>query len=284
MTEINNINNNKPQNALNQNKFNKVEKHPYKGLITGFAFLAAIWGGISTGGQFIGYSYLQGRIAGHGLGEHELTLSSIESIRLAGYATKAIFYEVMDIIIAFFGLGFLGAVLIITILSISLKIILWKPNKSESKSWLSRSFFKLPRGIKQIIVYPIVTGFLLSMLFITLLAILNIFWTNLTIAHDVGVRAGQEDIANKPCIPIDSLGKSEGFGASCTYFYDVNDMRHVGKIIHSSREFMLFQSSMESLLFDKNRKIIACSVIVDFSVEDQEVDNYCLNTVVNRGK
>jgi len=281
MTEIEN---NRPQNTLDENKLNKVEKHPYKALITGFAFLAAIWGGISTAGQFIGYSYLQGRIAGHGLGEHELTLSSIESIRLAGYATKAIFDELWESIITFFDLSFLGAVLIIMILSICLKLFLWAPKETEANGRLLSTFLNLPRWIKQIIIYPLVSVFSLCMLFIALLVILNAFWTNLNIVHDVGVRVGQEEIANKPCIPIDSLGISEGFGASCTYFYDVNDMRHVGKIIHSSKEFMLFQSSTESLLFDKNRKIIACSVIVDFSVKDQEVDNYCLNIVVNKEK
>lgn len=280
---MNEMENNKPQNTLDENKLNKVEKHPYKVLITGFAFLAAIWGGISTAGQFIGYSYLQGRIAGHGLGEHELTLSVIESIRLAGYATKAIFDELWESIITFFDLDFLGVILIIMILSVSLKLFLWAPKESEDNGRLLSTFLNLPRWIKQIIVYPIVSVFSLCILFISLLVILNVFWTNLTIAHDVGVRVGQEDIANKPCIPIESLDKSDGYGAGCTHLYDVNNKLHIGKIIHRSKEVMLFQSAKESLLFDKNRSIIACSVIIDFLEKDrQEVDKYCLNTVVNK--
>lgn len=280
---MNEMENNKPQNTLDENKLNKVEKHPYKILITGFAFLAAIWGGISTAGQFIGYSYLQGRIAGHGLGEHELTLSVIESIRLAGYATKVIFDELWESIITFFDLDFLGVILIIMILSVSLKLFLWAPKESEDNGRLLSTFLNLPRWIKQIIVYPIVSVFSLCILFISLLVILNVFWTNLTIAHDVGVRVGQEDIANKPCISIESLDKSDGFGAGCTHFYDANNKLHIGKIIHRSKEVMLFQSAKESLLFDKNRSIIACSVIIDFLEKDrQEVDKYCLNTVVNK--
>lgn len=47
--------------------------------------VVAVWGGVSTAAHFIGYSFLQGRIAGHGLGEHELTLSTFESVMQAGY-------------------------------------------------------------------------------------------------------------------------------------------------------------------------------------------------------
>jgi hypothetical protein len=268
-----------PKNTINETQKSSVEP-PYKKLITIAAFIFAAWGGISTAGHFIGYSFLQGRIAGHGLGEHELTLSSFESIMQAGYATKAIFDELFVGLMSFFDMTFWGLFLTVMILGVLLKILLWDLNKKEENSrvgnLLSRKFTALPRWIKGIIIYPTVSllGFMYLMLIILL--IFYGLWANLTLAHAVGYRIGQQDIATKPCVPIASLDNKRGYVAGCTQLYDAKNELYTGKIIHSNKEMSLLQTNSESILFDKDRNIIACSAILDVALQEKQAKNKCI--------
>lgn len=270
---------NMPQTTSNEIQNTSVEP-PYKKLITIAAFIFAAWGGISTAGHYIGYSFLQGRIAGHGLGEHELILSSFESIMQAGYATKAIFDELSVSVISFFDMTFWGLFLTAMILGVLLKILLWDPNKTEENggvdNFLSRKFTVLPRWIKGIIIYPTVSllGFMYLMLMILL--IFYGLWANLTLAHAVGYRIGQQDIATKPCVSIASLGNKKNYVAGCTLFYDAKKKLYTGKIIHRNKGMSLLQTNTESILFDKNRNIITCSVILDVALKEKQAKNKCV--------
>lgn len=266
----------------NSNSQNNIDKSPYKRLITVSALIFAAWGGISTAGHFIGYSFLQGKIAGHGLGEHELTLSSFESIMQAGYATKAMFNEFYKDVASFFGLGILGLFFVAIFLGCMLKVFLWEPQKSNDKgkklNYISKNFTSLPRWLKGMIIYPTVSSLGLMYLLFLILLIFYTSWVSLTIAHDVGYRAGQEDIAVKHCVGIDSLDEISGYVASCTMFYDAKNKLYIGNIIHSNKHMTLLQTNTESVLFDKDRKIISCSPILDLTLKSEQITNNCTDT------
>lgn len=274
MTETNN---NKSQTSINEVEKYNIEKSPYKRLITVSALIFAAWGGISTAGHFIGYSFLQGKIAGHGLGEHELTLSSFESIMQAGYATKAMFNELYENVTSFFGLDILGLFIVVVSLGCMLKVFLWDPKNSESElskfNYLFKKFSTLPRWLRGMIIYPAISLFGVMYSMSLILLIFYTLWANLTLAHAVGYRAGQQDIAVKHCVAIDSLDKKSGYIASCTMFYDAKNKLYIGKIIHSNKHMTLLQTNTESVLFDKDRKIITCSPILDLSLKEQLKNN-----------
>lgn len=274
--------NNKSQTNINEVQKNNIEQSPYKRLITISAFILAAWGGISTAGHFIGYSFLQGKIAGHGLGEHELTLSSFESIMQAGYATKAMFNEFYKDVTGLFGLDILGLFVVAIILGCMLSAFLWEPKKSQEKgdklNYLSQKFNALPRWLKKMIIYPTISSFGVMYLMFLILLVFYTLWVNLTLAHAVGYRAGQQDIAVKHCVAIDSLDKKSGYIASCTMFYDAKNKLYIGKIIHSNKHMTLLQTNTESVLFDKDRRIITCSPILDISLKNEQVTNNCTDT------
>jgi len=278
MTETNN---NKSQTSINEVQKNNIEQSPYKKLITISAFILAAWGGISTAGHFIGYSFLQGKIAGHGLGEHELTLSSFESIMQAGYATKAMFNEFYIDVTSFLGLNIFVLFFVAIFLGCMLKVFLWELKKStenEKKfNYLSKKFTSLPRWLKDMILYPIVSSLGFMYLLLLILLVFYTSWVSLTIAHAVGYRAGQQDIAVKHCVGIDSLDKKSGYVVSCTMFYDTKNKIYIGKIIHSNKHMTLLQTNTESILFDKDRKIITCSPILDLSLKNEQVKNNCID-------
>lgn len=265
--------------TANETHKNNIEQHPYKRLITIASIVFAAWGSISVAGHFIGYSFLQGRIAGHGLGEHELTLSSFESIMQAGYATKAMFDESLVSVANLFKMSFWGLIAIVMLLGGLLKFLLWDPNKAKEEgsdtSFLSTKFKALPSWMRGVIIYPLVSSLVLIFLSFFILVILNAIWVNLTLAHATGFRAGKADIAIKQCVKISTLKEKEGYVASCSHFYDVNKRLFVGRIIHSNKEMTLLQTNSESVLFDKGRNVIACSAILDISVEEQ-AKNKCL--------
>ena len=274
--------NNKSQTNINEVQKNNIEQSPYKRLITVSALIFAAWGGISTAGHFIGYSFLQGKIAGHGLGEHELTLSSFESIMQAGYATKAMFNEFYKDVTGLFGLDILGLFIVAIILGCILLAFLWEPKKSQEKgdklNYLSQKFNALPRWLKRMIIYPTISSFGVMYLMFLILLVFYTLWVNLTLAHAVGYRAGQQDIAVKHCVAIDSLDKKSGYIASCTMFYDAKNKLYIGKIIHSNKHMTLLQTNTESVLFDKDRRIITCSPILDISLKNEQVTNNCTDT------
>ncbi|MDA7746760.1 hypothetical protein N8878_05445 [Psychromonas sp.] len=274
--------NNKSQTSINEVQKNNIEQSPYKKLITISALIFATWGGISTAGHFIGYSFLQGKIAGHGLGEHELTLNSFESIMQAGYATKAMFNEFYKDVTNLFGLDILGLFTVAIILGCMLLVFLWDPKKSKEKgdklNNLSKKFDALPRWLRIMIIYPTISSIGVMYLMFLILLVFYTLWVNLTIAHAVGYRAGQQDIAVKHCVAIDSLDKKSGYIASCTMFYDVKNKLYIGKIIHSNKHMTLLQTNTESVLFDKDRKIITCSPILDLSLKAEQVKNNCTET------
>lgn len=257
-----------------------IEQHPYKRLITIASIVFATWGGISVASHFIGYSFLQGRIAGHGLGEHELTLSSFESIIQAGYATKAIFDELSIDVISLFEMSALGFIITVLGLGGLLKFLLWDPNKDQKKtrvtSFLSTKFSALPKWMRGIIIYPVVSSLGLILLTFLLLVILNALWVNLTLAHATGYRAGKADIAVQHCVKVSTLKEKEGYVASCSHFYDANKRLYVGRIIHSNKEMTLLQTNSESVLFDKHRNAIACSVILDVALKEEQAENKCI--------
>ena len=265
--------------TANETHQNHIEQPPYKKLITIAAFIFAAWGGVSTAGHFIGYSFLQGRIAGHGLGEHELTLSSFESIIQAGYATKAIFEDLSLSVISFFEMSFWVFIVTAMILGGLLKVLLWDPNKKQEKAGVanvvSEKFTALPRWIKGVIIYPAVSLVAFMFLMILTLIILNALWLNLTLAHAIGYKAGQQDIAIKHCVDITTLEKKTGYVASCTRFYDAKNKLYIGKIIHRNKEMTVLQTNTESILFDKDRNIITCSVIIDLEKKAEQVKNSC---------
>jgi hypothetical protein len=268
-----------PKNTINETQKSSVEP-PYKKLITIAAFIFAAWGGISTAGHFIGYSFLQGRIAGHGLGEHELTLSSFESIMQAGYATKAIFEDLSVSVISFFEMGFWGFTITAMVLGVLLNVLLWDPTKEQKKgkvtNFLSDKLITLPKWARGILIYPMVS--LVGFMFLMILAmvILNALWLNLTIAHAIGIKTGQQDIDNPPCVSITSLDKKKGYVASCTRFYDAKNKLYTGKIIHRNKEMSLLQTNSESILFDKDRNVIACSAILDVALKEKQPKNKCV--------
>ncbi|GAA6173546.1 hypothetical protein NBRC116592_32160 [Colwellia sp. KU-HH00111] len=273
------VNNSEPPlSTVNEVQKNNIEQHPYKRLITIASIVFAAWGGISVAGHFIGYSFLQGRIAGHGLGEHELTLSSFESIMQAGYATKAIFDELSVSVISFFEMGILGFIITALGLGGLLKIFLWNPNEAQSKSRvrhiLSTKLTVLPKRVKEILIYPTVSLFGLIFLMILSLIILNALWANLTLSYATGFRAGKADIAIKQCVGVSTLKKKDGYVASCSHFYDANKRLYIGRIIHRNKEMTLLQTNSESVLFDKNRNVIVCSAILDLAL-DKQVINKC---------
>lgn len=269
-----------PLTTANEIHKNNIEQHPYKKVITIASIVFAAWGGISVAGHFIGYSFLQGRIAGHGLGEHELTLSSFESIMQAGYATKAMFDESLMSIANFFKMSFWGLFVTVIILSGLLKFLSWDPNKVQKEgrvtSFLLTKFAALPRWMRGVIIYPLVSS--LGFIFLTycILVILNALWVNLTLAHATGFRTGNADIAIQQCVNVSTLKKKEGYVASCSHFYDANKKLYVGRIIHSNKEMTLLQTNSESVLFDKNRNIIACSVILDVALKEEQAENKCI--------
>lgn len=265
--------------TANEKYKNHIEQPPYKKLITIASIVFAAWGGISMAGHFIGYSFLQGRIAGHGLGEHELTLSSFESIMQAGYATKAIFEELSVSVISFFEMSFLGFFITAMALGGVLKVLLWDPNKEtkngRATNFLSKKFAVLPRWIKGIIIYPTVSllGFIFFM--VLSLVILNTLWANLTIAHATGFRAGQADISIQHCVDVSTLKNKKGYVTSCSHFYGANKQLYIGKIIHRNKEMTVLQTNTESIFFDKDRNIITCSVIIDLEQKAEQVKNSC---------
>lgn len=277
MTETNN---NKSQTNINEVKKNNIEQSPYKRLITVSALIFAAWGGISTAGHFIGYSFLQGKIAGHGLGEHELILSSFESIMQAGYATKAMFNEFYKDVTNFLGLDIWVLFFVAIFLGCILKAFLWESKKSIEKgnkfNYFSKKFISLPRWLKGMIIYPTVSSLGFMYLLFLILLIFYTSWVSLTIAHAVGYRAGQQDIAVKHCVGVDSLDKKSGYVASCTMFYDAKNKLYIGKIIHSNKHMTLLQTNTESVLFDKDRRIITCSPILDISLKNEQVKNNCI--------
>jgi len=260
------------------NETNKTEQSPYKRLITIASIAVAAWGAISTAGHFIGYSFLQGRIAGHGLGEHELTLSSFESIMQAGYATKAMFNDFLVSVISFFDMSFFGILLAALFLGGLLKVLMWDPKKQKenrTNSFLSKKFSELPKWLRGVIVYPTISLFGFMYLMLLILLVFYTLWTSLTLAHGLGYRTGQEDIAFENCVPIDKLERKEGYVASCTRFYDAKKQLYVGKIIHRNKVITLLQTNTESILFDKDRNIIACSAILKIELKDSQVKNRC---------
>ena len=276
MTETNN---DKSQTSINEVQKNNIEQSPYKKLITISALIFAAWGGISTAGHFIGYSFLQGKIAGHGLGEHELTLSSFESIMQAGYATKAMFNELYEDVTSFFGLDILGLFIVVVFLGCMLKVFLWDPKNSDNELSKFNSLFKkfstLPRWLRGMIIYPAISSFGVMYSMFLILLVFYTLWANLTLAHAVGYRAGLKDIAVKHCVAIGSLGKKSGYVTSCTMFYDAKNKLYIGKIIHSNKHITLLQTNTESILFDKDRKIITCSPILDISLKEEQLKNNC---------
>jgi hypothetical protein len=267
-----------PLTTANEKRKGNIEQHPYKRLITIASIVFAAWGAISVAGHFIGYSFLQGRIAGHGLGVHELTLSSFESIMQAGYATKAMFEELSVGAISFFEMSVLGFIITALGLGGLLKLLMWDPKESQSKvtNFLSTKLTVLPKWLKEIIIYPVVS--LLGVMFLMILGliILNALWANLTLAHGTGFRAGKADIAIQQCVNVSTLKKKEGYVASCSHFYGADKRLYVGKIIHSNKEMTLLQTNSESVLFDKNRNIIACSVILDVALKEEQAENNCI--------
>jgi len=274
MTETNN---NKSQTSINEVQKNNIEQSPYKKLITISALIFAAWGGISTAGHFIGYSFLQGKIAGHGLGEHELTLSSFESIMQAGYATKAMFNELYEDVTSFLGLDIWVLFFVAITLGCMLMVFLWDPKESQEKgnklNYLSQKFNALPRWLRGMIIYPAISSFGVMYSIFLILLVFYVLWVNLTLAHAVGYRAGQKDIAIKHCVAIDPLDKKSGYVTSCTMFYDAKNKLYIGNIIHSNKHMTLLQTNTESVLFDKDRKIITCSPILDLSLEEQLKNN-----------
>lgn len=274
--------NNKSQTNINEVQKNNIEQSPYKRLITISAFILAAWGGISTAGHFIGYSFLQGKIAGHGLGEHELTLSSFESIMQAGYATKVMFNEFYKDVTSFLALDTWVLFFVAIFLGCILKAFLWESKKSIEKGnkfdYFSKKFTSLPRWLKGMIIYPTVSSLGFMYLLFLILIIFYTSWVSLTIAHDVGYRAGQQDISVKHCVAIDSLEKKSGYVTSCTMFYDAKNKLYIGNIIHSNKHMTLLQTNTESVLFDKDRRIITCSPILDISLKNEQVKNNCTDT------
>lgn len=274
--------NNSETPLITANEIHKgnIEQHPYKRLITIASIAFAAWGGISVAGHFIGYSFLQGRIAGHGLGVHELTLSSFDSIIQSGYATKAMFDESLVSVTNFFKMSFWALIATVIFLGGLLNFLLWDPNKAQKEgrvtSFLSTKFSALPKWMRGVIIYPVVSSLALIFLTYCILVILITLWANLTLAHATGYRVGEADIAIQQCVKVSTLKEKEGYVASCSHFYDANKQLYVGRIIHSNKEMTLLQTNSESVLFDKHRNAIACSVILDVGLKEKQAENKCI--------
>jgi hypothetical protein len=258
-----------------QSKLNNT--HPYKKLITIYSAIVAISGGVTAAAYFIGYSFLKGRIAGHGLGEHELELSAHESVMQAAFATKAMFDEFSVSVASFFHMGLLELLITAIAIGLMLKIILFTPSKSKTLIRFGQFFSKLPKIAKEVVIYPTIG--LLGMIFIMtfILTLLNFLWTNLSIAHDTGIRVGRQDVSKLLCVALEKSDKKEGLIPSCSIFYDIEKVLYVGKILHSNKQMTLLQTNTESVLFDKNRNVVACSAILNTALKSKEqVKNKCL--------
>jgi hypothetical protein len=215
-----------------------TEKHSYKRLITITTILVGIWGSVSTAAHFIGYSFLQGRIAGHGLGEHELTLSSFESVMQAAYSTKYMFEEFSESVISFLQMGFWGLVFTAIILGLIVAICREFSKKIEqSKVFnnLNTSSNLIPSWLKKTILYPMVSMYALVLFMLSIPLILYFIWAILTLSHSIGFDKGKKDIAVQQCVDISTLENKKGNVTSCSLFYDAKKQLYTGKIIFSNK-------------------------------------------------
>ena len=114
----------------------------YKGMIKVFAILASLWGAMTTATHYIGYSFLQGRIEGLGLGVHELKLSIHETIRQATLAMNEIRQDILASLVETLKMGWLGYLLTGIFGALLIKFFFGKKknNKVSSPSKAQRFF------------------------------------------------------------------------------------------------------------------------------------------------
>jgi len=233
----------------------------YKPMVKAFAIIVGLWGSVTTATYYIGYSFLQGRTEGLGLGVHELKLSNHEMIRQATLAMFEIRQELLDSLIEAVKMGWFGYLLTGILGAFVIKFFLRQKKgidtKNESK--ISRFFATWPRWLKQLAGLPLIAIAITIYFLIFVLALVNTVWTSLEVAHSVGVMRGLNDVAEPVCKKFEAALVTKNFVPGCTQYFDSKGKVYSGKIIISNNEVTIITTNEASYIFDKNRKILSKS-------------------------
>lgn len=233
----------------------------YKTIVKVFVILAGLWGAMTTATYYIGYSFLQGRIEGLGLGTHVLKLSNHEMIRQATLAMFEIRQDLLKSISEMLQMGWLGYLLVGITGATIIAIYLPKKKKYDhkNKSKISQLFSTWPRWLRRVVGLPIISIITVIYFLIIVFSLVNTAWSSLEIAHSVGVIKGLHDVAKQPCKKFEPIKDAKEYVPGCTKYFDFEGKEYPGKIIFSNHEMTIITTDKASYFFDKNRKILSKS-------------------------
>jgi uncharacterized membrane protein len=239
---------------------NKEGIESYKTMVKVFVVIAGIWGAMSTATYYIGYSFLQGRIEGLGLGVHEIKLSTHETIRQASLAMFEIRQDVLSSLIETLKMGWVGYSLTGLLGAFAIKLFF---NKNKNQSKYKLNFDWLPDWLLQLAMLPLMAIVFVIYFLILIFALVNTAWVSLEVAHSVGVEKGLADVAAPISINLESTKATEGLVPSIAQYFDADNKEYTGKVIFRSNEITVITTKEASYLFDSKRKLVAKSTKLD---------------------
>jgi hypothetical protein len=243
-----------------QTESNKEGIGAYKTMIKVFAIVAGLWGAMSTATHYIGYSFLQGRIEGLGLGVHEIKLSTHETIRQASLAMFEIRQDVLNSLIETLKMGWVGYTLTGLLGAFSIKILF---NKNKKKSKFKLNFYFLPNWLLQLAMLPLIAIAFVIYFLLLIFILVDTTWASLEVAHTVGVEKGLIDVASPISINLEDTKATEGLVPSIAHYLDADKKEYTGKIIFRNNEITVITTKDASYLFDSKRQLVTKSIKLD---------------------
>ena len=254
-------------------------------IVTKLSILAVFGGSLAAINQYVGYSFLNGRLQGIGLLAPEVKLSSYE----ASYQTMLAIFKFSESwntqIAVMFGSGWPQLALLsitggfyIFIFRDWLKKAPTKSCSEKSKPETDDITWKLKTKIllTKLFGYPLVSCALVLFILVSISLLLKIVWGMLSLSYSVGIEFGKKEVSQLVCTPIDNAKDKSGRVAGCSRFKDSYGNILEGRIIHLTKNFTAIITNTESILLNEKNEHIACSPIYDLSkTEEQHKNNKC---------